>query len=169
MVYGLSIVQLYSYINFNILYRSPSVFSFTDCKEDYRNNKNLYAMILPSSCKVATVNPKTSVKLSTANVWASTDVTYSLGLAKQSHVLILYQFAGNCAQNTMVMRLSINSVPQKHTQILIGEVQYGGILGMWQGVLDTGTYKIALEYRGNAAAPLNGGLWETRALTIIYC
>ena len=158
-----------SYINFNILYRSPSAFSFTDCKEDYRNNKNLYAMILPSSCKVATVNPRTSLKLSTANVWASTDVTYSLKLAKQSHVLAMYQFAGNCTLKTVVMRLSINSVPQKHTQTLIGEVQYGGMLGMWQGVLNGGTHKIALEYRGDAAAPLSGGFWETRALTIIYC
>ena len=158
-----------SYVNFHILYRSPSAFSFTDCKEDYRDNKNLYAMTLPPSCKVATVNPRTSVRLSTANVWASTDVTYSLRLARQSHVLVMYQFAGNCASKTVVMRLSINSAPQKHTQTLIGEVQWGGMLGMWQGALNTGTYKIAVEYRGNAAAPLGGGLWETRALTIIYC
>ena len=40
---------------------------------------------------------------------------------------------------------------------------------MWQGALNAGTYKIALEYRGDAAAPLSGGLWETRALTVIYC
>ena len=158
-----------SYANFNILYRSPSAFSFTDCKEDYRNNKNLYAMTLPPSCNVATVNPKTSVTLSTANVWASTDVTYSLKLAKQSHVLVMYQFAGNCARKTVVMHLSINSVPQKHTRSLIGEVQWGSMLGMWQGVLNTGTYKIAVEYRGNAAAPLGEGVWETRALTVIYC
>ena len=81
----------------------------------------------------------------------------------------MYQFAGNCAQKTVNMRLSINSVPQKHTQTLIGDTQYGGNLGIWQGVLDTGTYKIATEYRSNGAAPLGGGLWETRALTIIYC
>ena len=83
-------------MNFNVLYRSLSALSFTDCKEDYRNNKNLYAMILPTSCKAATVNPRTSVTLSAANVWASTDVTYTLNIAKQSHVLIMYQFAGNC-------------------------------------------------------------------------
>lgn len=157
-----------SYMNFNVLYRSPSAFSFTDCK-DYRNHENLYAMILPPSCKVATVNPRTSVKLSTANVWASTDVTYTLNVVKQSHVLVMYQFAGNCVQKTVVLRLSINSVSQKHTQSLIGETKYCGLLGMWQGVLNTGTYKIALEYRGNAAAPLSGSLWETRALTVIYC
>ena len=35
-------------------------------------------MTLPPSCNVAIVNPRTSVRLSTANVWASTDMTYSL-------------------------------------------------------------------------------------------
>ena len=110
-----------SYMNSSVLYRSLSAFSFTDCKEDYRNNKNLYAMILPPSCKVATVNPRTSVTISTANIWASTDVTYTLNVVKQSHVLIMYQFAGNCVQKTVVLRLSINSVPQKHTQSIIGE------------------------------------------------
>ena len=81
----------------------------------------------------------------------------------------MYQFAGNCTHKTVVMRLSINPVPQKHTQSLIGEVQWGSTLGMWQGVLDTGTYKIAVEHGGNAAAPLGEGLWGTRALTVIYC
>ena len=42
------------------------------------------------------------------------------------------------------------------------------MLGVWQGALNTGRYKIAVEYHGNAAAPLCGGLWETSALTIIY-
>ena len=80
----------------------------------------------------------------------------------------MYQFAGNCAHKTVVklMHLSINSVPQKHTQSLIGEVQWGSMLGMWQGVLNTGT---CVEHHGNAAAPLDEGLWETRALTVIYC
>ena len=158
-----------SYMNFNVLYRSPSAFSFTDCKEDYRDNKNLYAMTLPPSCKVVTINPRTSVTLSTANIWASTDVTYSLKLSRQSHVLAMYQLAGRFVSKTVVLRLSINSVAQKHTQSLIGATVYGGLVGMWQGALNAGTYKIALEYRGNAAAPLSGGLWETRALTVIYC
>ena len=158
-----------SYINFNILYRSPGALSFTDCKEDYTNNKNLYAMILPPSCRVASVNPRTSLKLGTSNVWAATDVIYTLRLTKQAHVFAMYQFAGSFVSKTIVLRLSINSIPQKHTISITGETVYGGLLGMWQGALDAGTHKIALEYRGNAAAPLSGGLWETRALTIIYC
>ena len=104
-----------------------------------------------------------------AEHWSSTDVTYSLRLAKQSHVFAMYQFAGNCVHKTVVMRLSINSVPQEHTQSLIGDIQYGSNLGIWQGVLSTGTYKVTLEYHNNRAAPLSGGLWETRALTLIYC
>ena len=158
-----------SYINFNILYRSPGALSFTDCKEDYTNNKNLYAMILPPSCRAASVNPRTNLKLTTSNAWAPTDVTYTLRLSKQSHVFAMYQFAGRFVSKTIVLRLSINSIAQKHTVSLTGETAYGGLLGVWQGALDVGTYKIALEYRGNAAAPLSGGLWETRALTIIYC
>ena len=150
-----------SYMNFNVLYRSPSAFSFTDCKEDYRDNKNLYAMTFRPSCKVATVNPRLSVTLSTANVWASTDVTYSLKLSRQSHVLAMYQFAERFVSKTVVLRLSVNSVAQKHTQSLIGETVYGGLLEMWQGAFNAGTYQITLEYCGNAAAPLSGGLWET--------
>ena len=46
---------------FNVLYRSPTTFSFTDCKYDYKDNKNLYAMMLPPSCKVQLVNPRTTI------------------------------------------------------------------------------------------------------------
>ena len=157
-------------MQFNVLYRTPTALSFTDCKEDYKNNKNLYAMILPPSCNVITVNPKGSFAIGNSNRWASTDVSYSLVLSKQSHVFIMYQFAGPFGGKTIVMRLSINSVPQKHTQSLMGEVTYGGIFGMWQGVLNSGTHKIVLEYRGDAVAGLTGTqLWQTRALTAIYC
>ena len=41
---------------FNVLYRSPTTFSFTDCPYDYKDNKNLYAMMLPPSCKVVMIN-----------------------------------------------------------------------------------------------------------------
>ena len=44
----------------DVLYRSPTTFSFTDCQYDYKENKNLYAMMLPPSCKVVTVNPRTT-------------------------------------------------------------------------------------------------------------
>ena len=43
---------------FGMQYRTPVSLSFTDCKELYNNNKNLYAMMLPPSCRATTVNPK---------------------------------------------------------------------------------------------------------------
>jgi len=159
-----------NYMQFNVLYRTPTSSSFTDCKEDYKNNKNLFAMMLPPSCNVVTINPKGNFAIGNSNRWAQTDVSHSLSLSRQSHVFIMYQFAGPFGGKTTVMRLGINSVPQKHTQSLMGEGNYGGIFGMWQGVLNRGTHKITLEYRGDAIAGLVGArLWQTRALTAIYC
>ena len=65
---------------FNIQYRTPTALSFTDCKEKYANNKNLYAMMLPPSCNAYTIQPKTKLSLGNSNKWASTDVTYSFTL-----------------------------------------------------------------------------------------
>ena len=48
---------------FDILYRSPTTFSFTDCQYDYKENKNLYAMMLPPSCKVVIANPRTNTRI----------------------------------------------------------------------------------------------------------
>ena len=52
---------------FGIQYRTLTTLSFTDCKEKHRNNQNLYAMMLPPSCKVTTVQPKTNFSLSSSN------------------------------------------------------------------------------------------------------
>ena len=71
---------------FNVLYRSPTTFSFTDCQYDYKENKNLYAIMLPPSCKVVTVNPRTNLTTSHRS-WSKTDLQYSLVLSKLSHVL----------------------------------------------------------------------------------
>ena len=82
---------------FNVLYRSPTTFSFTDCKYDYKDNKNLYAMMLPPSCKVVLVNPRTNVTIPqspSTYTWLRTDLQYSLELSKLSHVIIMYQYTG---------------------------------------------------------------------------
>ena len=100
---------------FNILYRSPAAFSFTDRKEKYFNNKNLYAMMVPPSCRAYSIQPKTTFTLSNLNKWASTDVTYSFTLSKPSHVIVMYQYSGHGGNSHVVMRLSIDSVAQKHT------------------------------------------------------
>ena len=54
---------------FNILYRAYAAarLSFTDCKEKYKNNQNLYAMMLPPSCSVASIQPKGKFSLNNSN------------------------------------------------------------------------------------------------------
>ena len=166
---------------FAIQYRTPTALSFTDCKEKHKNNQNLYAMMLSPSCKVTTVQPKTSFSLSSSNRWASTDVTYSFTLSKLSHVIAMYQYAGFSGNSHTVMRLSIDSAAQKHTVSLTGDTAYAGNFGLWQGSLNRGAHKITLDYR-TPRATTNGispnldwqqvyayGIWQNRALTIIIC
>ena len=115
---------------FNLQYRTPTALSFTDCKEKYVNNKNLYAMMLPPSCNGYTVQPKTKLFLGNLNRWASTDVTYSFTLSKLSHVIIMYQYSGGSGNSYVVMRLSIDSVSQKHMTSLTGNTAYAGNFGL---------------------------------------
>ena len=166
---------------FHIQYRSATSFSFTDCKENYKKNQNLYAMMLPPSCKVTIVQPKTSFSLSNVNKWASTDVTYSFTLSKLSHVIAMYQYTGRGGNSYIVMRLSIDSVSQQHTVSLTGNTVYAGNFGLWQGSLNSGAHKITLDYRtpvktSNLISPnldwqqvyLND-IWQNRALTVVIC
>ena len=156
---------------FNVLYRSPTSFSFTDCQYDYKDNKNLYAMMLPSSCKVVTVNPRTDLTIPQSS-WTKTDLHYSLVLTKLSHVIITYQYSGwNSDRNDyyFVNRIKINSSIQKHTVYHSGRTAYYGNFGLWQGSLDTGTHNILVEYRNSHKATSKSEAYETRALTIVYC
>ena len=102
---------------FNIQYRTPTSLSFTDCKEKHKNNKYLYAMMLLPSCSADTVNPKTS--LSNSKSWAPTDLTHSFTLSKQSHVIIMYQYAGDSGSSHTVMCLSIDSVLYRLLKLLL--------------------------------------------------
>ena len=110
---------------FNILYRSPTTFSFTDCKYDYKNNKNLYAMMLPLSCKVVTINPRSSIEFAAvgSNTYPDSDLKYSLTLTKGSYVINMYQFAGQSSDNEdfyyFKTRLVINSAVVSHTTVYV--------------------------------------------------
>ena len=154
---------------FNVLYRSPTTFSFTDCQYDYKENKNLYAMMLPPSCKVVTVNPRTNLTTPHRS-WSKTDLQYSLVLSKLSHVLIMYQYTGYGPSNyRTVTRMKINNAIEKHTAFHSGYAHYYGNFGLWQGSLDSGTHSILVEYRNyppNKNEPFES---HTRALTIVYC
>ena len=49
--------------------------------------------MLPPSCKVVLVNPRTNITIPQSG-WAATDLKYSLVLSKLSHVIIMYQYTG---------------------------------------------------------------------------
>ena len=117
---------------FNVLYRSPTTFSFTDCQYDYKDNKNLYAMMLPPSCKVVTINPRTNLTTSPTNTWLKTNLQYSLVL---SHVIIMYQYSGYGPSNVyhLVTHIKINTAIKKHTLFHSSYSNYHGNFGLWQG------------------------------------
>ena len=46
----------------------------------------------------------------------------------------------------IMMRLSIDSVPLKHTVSLTENTIYAGNFGLWQGSLNSGAHKITLDY-----------------------
>ena len=163
---------------FNIQYRTPAGLSFTDCKEKYTNNKNLYAMMLPPSCNAYTIQPLTKLSLGNSNSWASTDVTYSFTLSKPSHVIIMYQYSGSGGNSHVVMRLSIDSVAQKHTASLTGNTAYAGNFGLWQASLSTGSHRVTLDYRSPAKTDNNvapqqewndRNKWMQRTMTVVIC
>ena len=163
---------------FSIQYRTPAGLSLTDCKEKYKNNKNLYAMMLPPSCKAYSIQPKGTFTLSNSNKWATTDVTYSFTLSKHSHVIIMYQYSGYGGDSHIVMRLSIDSAVQKHTVSLNGNAHYSGNFGLWQGSLNSGAHKATLEYRSPTTTTntVSSSLewerwnkWNNRAMTVITC
>ena len=165
---------------FGLNYRTPASISFTDCNNDYTNNKNLYAMMMPPSCKVVTVNPKTGLSLTDTDNWAATDLTYSLTLPKQAHVIAMYQYGGWGGSARTIMRLSIDSVPQPHTASINGDNNFTGNFGLWQGSLASGEHTFTVDYRSTAAttntvlsvdwAHTNGhAIWHNRVLTVIYC
>ena len=127
--------------------------------------------MLPPSCKVVTVNPRTDITIAQRS-WTKTDLHYSLVLTKLSHVIIMYQYNGwNSHRNHyyFVNRIKINSSIQKHTVYHSGLTAYYGNSGLWQGSLDTGTHNILVEYRNNHKATSKSEAYETRALTIVYC
>ena len=155
---------------FNVLYITPTTFSFTDCQYDYKDNKNLYAMMLPPSCKVISINPRNDITIPQSG-WTKTDLQYSLVLSKLSHVIIMYQHTGYGPKDDyyFVTRIKINSDLQKHTMHHSGYTKYNGNFGLWQGSLNSGTQNILVEYRNRYTAKTDPHYWQTRALTIVYC
>jgi len=90
----------------------------------------------------------------------------------------MYQYSGYAANSHVVMRLSIDSIPQKHIVSLTGNTAYAGNFGLWQGSLKAGQHKASLDYRSPAQTThtVSGdpewsrwNKWMNRAMTIIHC
>ena len=79
--------------HFGMSYRNSYTSSFVGCIESYLNNKNLYAMTLPSRYSViANIEPASSLCLSSSS-WRVTDLSYKVRLST-GHVIVRYQFSG---------------------------------------------------------------------------
>jgi len=128
-------------------------------------------MMLPPSCKVNKVSPENLFSSGGRNTWTPTDVAYSLVLSQQSHVIVLYQFAGDGSGRHFVTRISINSIPLKHTVSHSSDTSFFGNFGMWQGPLSAGTHKVVFEYRLPKARKHHPEVtdWQTRTMSVISC
>ena len=155
---------------FNVIYRSPATFHFTDCQLKYRNNENLYVMILPPTCSVININPRSDYEVKNTT-WSQTDVCYDLNLTKTRHVIVFYHFTTESGKHHVFNRLTINSDPIKHSASITGNGGHAGNTGLWQGALPPGTFKICLEYTSNVevATSIKDIPWNTRSMTIVYC
>ena len=76
------------------------------------------------------------------------------------------------------MRLSIDSLAQKHTASLTGNTAYAGNFGLWQGSLNSGVHKVTLDYRtptsttNTVSSDLEWARWNkwmNRVMTVIIC
>ena len=127
--------------------------------------------MLPPSCKVVLVNPRTNVTTIASNAWTRTDLQHSLALLRLSHVIIMYQYTGYGADSLyhLVTRIKINKAIEKHTVYHSGYSNYYGNFVLWQGSLNSGTHTILVEYRNPHVTKNEPHFWQTRALTIVHC
>ena len=157
---------------FNLYYQSLNGFKFTDCQLVNSESENFYVMMLPSTCNVVKVNPRTYFELNSTSSWLQTDVCYSLRLRKTCHAIIMYHFASESSKSHNVFnRLTRNSVPMEHTTSISGDALNAGNTGVWMGALDQGDNNICLEYTssGQEIAAINNASHLTRSLSIVYC
>ena len=157
---------------FGVTYRNYYASYFEDCRNNYQGNKNLYAMYLPSTCRImATVRYTGSLSLSTTS-WRSTDIFYTLSLSRNSHVIIRYQYSTYGRNTFTITRLAIDSVPINQTSSITGNTYFAGNSGMWQGLLSSGRHRITLEHRSGGTYTHYSGTgydFTTRAMDIVAC
>lgn len=142
-------------------------------------------MMLPKSCEEITIRPTSKFYLRQfATTRWSPLITYSLTLTKNSHIIATYQYSGPIGRKQhMLMRFSINNNPQRHSRSIVGNTDFSGNFGLWQGTIGPGTHKLSVDYR-NPFQSLNNPnptsdltwqstnrnrIWQGRVLTIIHC
>ena len=57
----------------------------------------------------------------------------------------------------------------KHMVSHPGYIRYYGLLGLWQGSLDSGRHDIVIQSRNRRPTKNDSEYWQTRTLTIICC
>ena len=162
--------QRYAEYEFGVTYRTlDSNTNLEDCRENYQGNKNLYAMYLPSTCRgLVYLRPTSTLSISTSS-WKATDLSYTFTLSQDEHIFVRYQYSVYLSNSYIITRLAINSVPIKHTASIIGNDDYHGNSGMWQGVLSSGRHTIAVEQRSGRTYSFSISDDRTRAMDIIRC
>ena len=157
---------------FGVTYRNAYSSYFEDCQENYQGNKNLYAMYLPSNCRILlNLRPTSSLSLSTTG-WKTTDLSYTFTLGKNEHIFVRYQYSAYTSISYVVTRLVIDLVVMKHASSISGNDYYHGNSGLWQGVLTRGRHIIAVEHRGGRTYTQyvgNNCPLHTRAMDILRC
>ena len=157
---------------FGVTYQNVYNSYFEDCQANYQGNKNLYAMYLPTVCRIlANLRPNGSLSLSSTN-WTTTDLSYSFTSNQERHIIVRYQYSAEGYRSYTFTRLVVDSVPIKHTVSVTGRENYSGNSGMWQGILSSGTHTIAVEHKSsNTYTHYTGSGYSltTRAMDIIYC
>ena len=162
----------YAEYEFGVTYRNAYNSYFQDCQENYQGNKNLYAMYLPSNCRMLVhLRPTSSLSLSTTS-WRSTDLSSSFTLSRDEHIFVRYQYSSYLSGTFVITRLVIDSVVMKHASSITGNDHYHGNSGMWQGVLTSGRHTITLQHRGgNTYTHYVGSGYDfhTRAMDVLGC
>ena len=157
---------------FGVTYRNAYSSYFEDCQENYQGNKNLYAMYLPSNCRIlAQFRPTSFLSLSTTG-WRNTDLSYTVTLSRDEHIFVRYQYSAYLGGTYVITRLVIDSVVMKHASSITGNDEYHGNSGMWQGVLARGRHTIIVQHRGGSTYTHyvgNGYDFHSRAMDVLGC
>ena len=157
---------------FGITYMNPYSSYFEDCRNNYQGNKNLYAMYLPSACRVIRRMWRENSLFFSTTRWKSTDLNYTFTLSHVEHVIVGYQYSAYGRNTYTVTRLLIDSIPAKHTTSITGNTYFAGNSGMWQGILSSGTHTITVQHRSGSTYTHYSGVGFnhlTRAMDIVGC